>query len=87
MSKARAAPERAALCQGIDEDSEEANDDLASELRGLKLSQVRKRAEALGITAADIDSAWDSDDPQPALVELVQGWVDGSIPTGAQKGP
>ena len=30
---------------------------LAAELRGLKLSQIRKRAEALGIAAAEIDEA------------------------------
>ena len=44
---------------------------LRIELRGLKLSALRKRATAAGADEADMDAVDDSDDPKRALVELV----------------
>ena len=70
VSKARHAPECAPLCQAPDSSSSIDNA-LAAELAGLKPSQLRKRAEALGVDAEDIDEAWDADDRHVALAELI----------------
>ena len=71
VSKARHAPECAPLCQAPDSSSSAIDNALAAELAGLKPSQLRKRAEALGVDAEDIDEAWDADDRHGALGQLI----------------
>eukprot|EP01051_Picozoa_sp_SAG22_P024353 SAG22_NODE_6715_length_820_cov_1.762829_1_plen_159_part_10 len=76
-------PERAAAAAGggrerVGEDESAATRVHASrctrmrgELEGLKLSQLKKRAIADGISQAEIDDADDSDDPFAHMAELV----------------
>eukprot|EP01051_Picozoa_sp_SAG22_P009690 SAG22_NODE_825_length_6973_cov_2.846523_2_plen_388_part_00 len=44
---------------------------LRSELRGLRVSDLRKRAVAAGVDGSSAEAALDSDDPKAALVDLL----------------
>ena len=65
MSKGRAAPERAPLCHGGD------SAQTPPELTGLRLSELRKRAAAVGANAAQREEAEDAGDPRGALIALI----------------
>jgi len=49
----------------------EAMNKLKAELKGLKKSELRKRAKAEGVSADDLDAADDADDPKEAFIELI----------------
>ena len=44
---------------------------LVSELQGLRLKELRQRAKEVGITAEELDTAMDSDEPEAAVIELI----------------
>eukprot|EP01045_Picozoa_sp_COSAG04_P012083 COSAG04_NODE_800_length_10199_cov_36.147327_2_plen_174_part_00 len=44
---------------------------LRSELEGLKLSELMRRAKASGATAAELEQACDADDPEAAVIALI----------------
>eukprot|EP01052_Picozoa_sp_SAG31_P056915 SAG31_NODE_16564_length_704_cov_0.763636_1_plen_96_part_01 len=44
---------------------------LRSELQGLKMRRLRERADAAGVSEAEMDEAEDADQERAALIELV----------------
>jgi hypothetical protein len=64
---------------------------LRAELCDLKLTQLRQRADAGGVSGQELDDATDSDEPKTALVTLllgraVLGEQDGSLAGEGQAG-
>eukprot|EP01052_Picozoa_sp_SAG31_P019379 SAG31_NODE_1409_length_8471_cov_12.764931_2_plen_441_part_00 len=55
---------------------------LQSELQGLKLKDLRKRAKARGVSPANLEEAMDADDPESAVVGLLL-----AIESEARDGP
>eukprot|EP01047_Picozoa_sp_COSAG01_P033263 COSAG01_NODE_2441_length_7690_cov_241.628903_1_plen_308_part_10 len=49
-----------------------ASDPAGTELEGLKLGELKKRARQLGIDGAKIDDVDDADDPKAAMIELIR---------------
>ena len=60
------------MCQhaaAVEESAVEAS--LVSELQGLKLRELRKRAKEHGVGAEQLDEAMDADEPEAAVIELL----------------
>eukprot|EP01051_Picozoa_sp_SAG22_P002547 SAG22_NODE_115_length_19315_cov_10.458368_8_plen_775_part_00 len=55
------------------------------ELTPMKMSALRKRALAVGLSADDVDAVDDSDDPRAALVELIVAATGGGAEDDAEK--
>ena len=44
---------------------------LLSELRGMRLRELRKRAKEVGVSSNTLESAMDSDEPEGTVIDLI----------------
>ena len=60
---------------------------LRQELAGLRLKELRQRAKAAGMSASDLESAMDADDPEDAVIALLLGEQPALPPGGGVEMP
>lgn len=81
-------PQEALIAWLIEAQTAEARDRavLMSELQGLRLKDLRKRANDAGIEAADLDAAMDADDPSKAVISVIVGNARSKVETAVDVG-